>query len=369
MGGICEMDKRKTAGIKSSGPGERNYAIEFYRFLFACVVYCLHARDYGSLPTKNGEFSGGYLCVEFFFILTGFFMMRNILSKQKQLAGGATPESLALEYFIARYKKLMPQYWLSIVLMTVITCEISRELPSVTVLLEMLPEFFAVQAFGISAYVNGFLWFVSDMLWASAIVYYLVLCRKDFMTTIFFPVGLLVAVGYLYRNVGYIDVTSTKPVEAFLRAFFEIGFGCVLYQVFVKLQDYNYNRIFMTLLEAGLLSTAMFILWRTRRDYKDFIMVFVMGALILVTALNQGWITKLLNNKVSAWLGSLSYIIYVNQASFRLLSRKYYQNAPYWTVTVAALLALTLYAWLNTKISQWLRPKILRHLSLRPRSR
>ena len=86
----------------------RNYSIEFYRFLFACIIYVLHVRKYENFSNEYGEFNGGYLAEEFFFILSGFLMMGSICSQK--IKGEISPERMAENYFILRYKKLMPQY-------------------------------------------------------------------------------------------------------------------------------------------------------------------------------------------------------------------------------------------------------------------
>lgn len=52
----------------------KNSLLELLRFLFA--LWVLYYHDY--VPFKNMLFSEGYLAVEFFFVLSGFFLMRSI---------------------------------------------------------------------------------------------------------------------------------------------------------------------------------------------------------------------------------------------------------------------------------------------------
>ncbi|MBP3431535.1 MAG: hypothetical protein J6K39_01595 [Clostridia bacterium] len=59
--------------MKNSGSKrERNSLIELYRFIFAIWVVFYH--DYLIMP-KSSLFNHGYLAVDFFFILTGFFLL------------------------------------------------------------------------------------------------------------------------------------------------------------------------------------------------------------------------------------------------------------------------------------------------------
>ena len=74
----------------------KNRTIEFYRFLFACIIFVLHVRHYGDFEGPNGEFNGGYLGVEFFFILSGFLLMQRIqLVKASPADGGGGGGGLA----------------------------------------------------------------------------------------------------------------------------------------------------------------------------------------------------------------------------------------------------------------------------------
>lgn len=70
---------------------QKNGAIEFYRFLFSMIIGLLHFRGYGKLP-KNTAFNGGYLGVEFFFIVSGYFLMKQYEkeSNETNVRGGYT---------------------------------------------------------------------------------------------------------------------------------------------------------------------------------------------------------------------------------------------------------------------------------------
>ncbi len=52
----------------------RNGLIELYRFLFAMWVVWYH----GFFAFKNQFFNHGYIAVEFFFILSGFYIIKSI---------------------------------------------------------------------------------------------------------------------------------------------------------------------------------------------------------------------------------------------------------------------------------------------------
>lgn len=68
----------------------RNNAFDFYRFLFAVIIFILHFWGYGNFESRNGRFQGGYLAVEFFFMLSGFIMMEKMSEERdsKNFRGG-----------------------------------------------------------------------------------------------------------------------------------------------------------------------------------------------------------------------------------------------------------------------------------------
>ncbi len=70
-------------------PAARNYTIEFWRFVFASLVFYLHYEVYiymhwasvSGIPGMTRMFEGAYVAVEFFFILSGFLLARSAEKK------------------------------------------------------------------------------------------------------------------------------------------------------------------------------------------------------------------------------------------------------------------------------------------------
>lgn len=74
----------------------RNYAIEFFRFVFMLVIVVWHYN-----PCRN-VVPHGYIAVEFFFLLSGALML---FSAQRH------PEMDSLQYLIHRVKRFFPEYF------------------------------------------------------------------------------------------------------------------------------------------------------------------------------------------------------------------------------------------------------------------
>lgn len=339
---------------------ERNGAIDFYRFLFACIIYILHIRRYGNFDSPNGQFNGGYLGVEFFFILSGFLMMRNIQSGIEAAGGDSSAEQLTVKYFISRYKKLMPPYWFYGLTFLVVRKLTDPEYGMKKAFLKGLPDFLGIEVFWQPGQVGGALWYVSALLWASSLIYYLLLKKRNFALYILFPVGILTALGYMYEKIGYIDVSGNQEMflSPLLRALAEISLGCIIYCVYQKLSIKRYSTMMMSFLEVGLLAVVVIVMYRTRRDYKDFIMVFIIGAFILVTMLKQGILTKLLDNKVSVALGAVSYHLYLSQGIFHHILLQKFPGLPFWPVVLTSLSAAVIFASVTTAAFKRFKPRV-----------
>ena len=83
----------------------KNNAIQFWRYLFTCLICILHFET----QYFSGEqpfFLCGYLGVEFFFILSGFFMVKHAERSQET----------ALEYTWGRIKRFYPDLLISWIL-------------------------------------------------------------------------------------------------------------------------------------------------------------------------------------------------------------------------------------------------------------
>ena len=86
---------------------KRNPNIEFLRFLFCWIVVFYHA-NFQKIP-----FGGGYLGVEFFFILSGVYLGKKLKneSRYKESLGDSLTNSW--KYLWKRIKNIYPFYILS----------------------------------------------------------------------------------------------------------------------------------------------------------------------------------------------------------------------------------------------------------------
>ena len=65
----------------------KNRAIEFFRFFFCCGIFFFHFGGLHQPEAGSWPFAGGYLGVEFFFLVAGWLMMPRLLHLPRGRAG------------------------------------------------------------------------------------------------------------------------------------------------------------------------------------------------------------------------------------------------------------------------------------------
>jgi len=102
--------------MQSKSNISKNSEFEMYRVLMILAIAILHfSEDYTGLP---GILPGGYLGVDFFFLLSGYFLMQHFL---RHYISKKSAFSNTMDYFCERIKKLYPPYLTAILGMSIIT--------------------------------------------------------------------------------------------------------------------------------------------------------------------------------------------------------------------------------------------------------
>lgn len=327
---------------------KRNNALEFYRFVFVAFIFLMHFRSYGNFSFDKNYFSAGYLGVEYFFILSGFFMMQRIENKFKTRQADFSAEKSTVSFFVSRVKRLYPLYISALVFFLAVVKIVNHDYSLYSHIKNGLSDFVMLQVFFAKEPVNLHLWFVSGLLWGSFLAYYLALKLREKYTHIIAPLFFLGYAGYCYYKFGKIDITCISPVflGAFFRAFSEIGFGCTLYCVceFLKKREFGkIEKLALNVLEVILPLAIGYVAWRGHWNMLDFVGLFLICALILVTALGKGFVSKLLNNKLSGVLGSVTYAMYLNQALFIYVATRCF-DCNYWMLAACDFICLAAFS-------------------------
>lgn len=144
----------------------QNGCINMFRIIFTMLIAFLHFESAMYNVDTRRVYEGGYLAVDFFFVLSGFFLAHSFNIKQEQ----------ACEYILYRIKKLYPLYFIGCILTIVYSVggllKVGNTNGMLRFLISEIPELLCVQMTGIThQWVNFPLWYVSALLIVSAPLY------------------------------------------------------------------------------------------------------------------------------------------------------------------------------------------------------
>ena len=293
---------------------ERFKNIDFLRFLGAIIIAYFHMISCGlsnftecSLIINNIKVnaSWGFFWVEFFFILSGFFLFKYTNFNIKFST-----------FFIKKFTRLLPPIIFAFLLFNVFSwfnlVNYQKHINIYVLLFLNNIGITSQQSMG------NFhpLWFVSSLFWVFMFYFYL----KNLITEKWF--NFLIAIITFFS---YVFITNTSwhpPVisldlvnAGILRAFGGIGLGyflAMLYNnTFIKISSV-WSKLIITAIEFYFL---FFVIQNTIFHRLNFpnITFFVIHffCLIYLFLINKGYISNLFNNNFSVLLGRYSYSIFV----------------------------------------------------------
>ena len=168
----------------------RNTAIEALRFLFMLQICCWHNTQ------LLGTMQSGYLGVEFFFILSGFFIYKSAVKQDAPTI---------LEFTFKRLSKFYVAYALSILIAAIVHYPIIEEAVQqgnyLSPVFKMIAELLMIQGFNLTG--GGFnapLWFFSVLIYGGLIVYASLKYYKNFCIRIAYPVFLILFFSILFSS-------------------------------------------------------------------------------------------------------------------------------------------------------------------------
>lgn len=279
----------------------KNSLIELMRFLFALWVLYYHSY----VPYKGQLFGQGYLAVEFFFVLSGFFLMRSInkyveLPTQEGLFGILRKRfnSIAIPFIIG----------------------------------EVFVLIYSFRSFEISSnFLFGYLWYIRDLFIAITGIF---LLRKFIKRDAVFYLILVIASAVALFGLEWVQLFAWPKGPFRSVVAIPIGiFASLIPQIKVKVKP----NLILSL--SGLIISAIGCFSIIVLPNKDLLLSYVLvviGYPSLIYFANQ----IDFNNKFLDWLGSLSFPIYAFQCILRVIEAFGFENNT-WLFVILTVLVLT----------------------------
>lgn len=275
--------------------GYRNSLFELYRFLFAMWIVWYH----GYFIFKNQYFDDGYIAVEFFFLLSGFYYLKTLDKyKDKKFFEGI------FQIIISKVKSF--GFAFVVGLLFVAWQRILEEKP---VLL-------------------GYLWYIPIMLLAFALIYLMKRLIKRESIFIISLIGVVI-INYLIL---YVPIIEKFGVSRGLGA---VSLGVLisyLPKIEIKISKLSLNLI----LTISVLCSVIYLAYLPKNGlmYEHLLIFVCMPMLIYFTN------TLKINSKVLNFFGSLSFALYSYQCVVRVLRMIFTMPQYVYFVILICLVAL-----------------------------
>ena len=287
---------------------KRNNSVEALRFLFICVICLWHFHSYATW------ISHGYVAVEFFFMLSGFYLYQSY--KKHQEIG-------VLDYTLHKVKKFMPPFLIAFFLLILLDRKQYIYFPETFAPDAILDRYFIhihelllCQSIGLTTLtaVNHPLWFLSVLLLAGGMLYSLLRNYPRKSVSLFIPAFVVFGINYMLMTGSHsLEQFGNSAIPGlnfgFVRGFTEMGLGICLAHVY----DSKYSKMvqYRQFINVGgvlfLIGYLLMILSVGNYDYLAFVFIPV---ILICCHVRGGIFKKLLNYRIFSHLGALSMYMY-----------------------------------------------------------
>lgn len=332
----------------------RNYKIDVLKVIFTLVVILGHsggiANDLPDIFNYAHWSGGGGVAVEFFFILSGYFLM---LSYKNHQCVDCVSDTI--QYICKKIKGFAFPYLISFSMLFLLTWTFKNVLVK-----ETFPRFFDVIIGLIKAlyfsipeitgiYMTGPLdrnytyneptWYISAMIFVMIPLFYL-LCRNyNFTAYILAPIVGMLVFGYRFNNpnAGFGDWYTFNGIvyNGVVRALGDMLLGIVCYSCAEQAKLLKLTRltkgIFTAVEVMGWLGIIRFILFTHEKGNTTyFILVLIIAFLITLSVSNITYTDNLFNGKYLQKAGKYSLLLYLNHYTARNILHYCFASNCYW---------------------------------------
>lgn len=322
---------------KSISSHRRNGEIDVFRFVFSLIIVALH---FGLSFDKNWC-TNGAIGVEFFFIVSGYFLARTV-NKELQTSRIDEVGNATWRYTVKKAKSFFP-YYLGAILFQVIFRYIILKRKNIFTLfngfIRSIPTF-SLSFMGLTNS-NGVLtwyvpntWFLSALLIGGFILFPLLYKKFDIVSKIVSPLVFMFIIGYSYITTKTVSFGSHDGwngicLNGVIRAVADLSLGIGLYPLSdvlrKKYMDSNiHTKVIITVLKAFCYSMiVVFAFGLLEKDYSLHALLFcAIGVLLSLSEIGytipDGYITR--------FLGRISLPIFIFHGIMRKMFEEMYQN-------------------------------------------
>lgn len=306
-------------------------SIEILRFMFMLVICIWHS--------PFNVFTSGFIFVDFFFILSGYFLYKSLLK-------GYTPGAYIKKRIIHFYDKYIIAYFITLFIW-VIQHRMDFFNNPIDNILRVIPECFLMQDIGcFQMGINNPLWYLSVLVLGGCCLFsFLYINNKN---KYFLPLIIILIYPYvLNHNNGSIEVFGFDGIFylPMMRGLADMSLGCLL-NIGINRFDDEISKYSKVIDVCSLLS-FIFIIVILFHDVINTKYIIIFFPIIIIACFNNSSIiNKIYYSNISIYLGSLSLYMYLIHTSVNRCISSLLQY-----ININKLFGLILYVFIIITIS------------------
>ncbi len=343
---------------------QRNYVVDGYKFIFAFMILMVHTNGLRVIDPHNFPFVGAYIAVEFFFMVSGYFLTCTAvrLWNEEEKPTGL----LVAQNVIKKFSK----YWGITTIATILLYCVQRVCypDSITLILKeimLLPfDLFYLPMSGLNGLLLDVpLWYMSVLLIVMPVVLYLLLKLKDVYIYVFAPTITVFIWGYFWNTYGHLEFWhewNGVCYSGVLRGLAALNAGIVCYALSKKITETvstGGKRLALTVLEMVCYLMVLVLMYARGFSELDFLKAGLLLVAISITMSRKSYIYEKCNWKWLEFFGDWSFTLYATHWILRVYIVYAMPDAGYEQMLIpyiAASLALSL---LFVIVWRWWRRK------------
>lgn len=312
--------------METNNKAVRDGSMDMLKFCLAMAVILFHGTKIyrGDASTL---FRQGASAVEGFFIISGYYMAKAGIERKRE----------SLDFIKSRIAGIFPHHIFAFVIAFFVTAYLqglfspldAGHMKSLVMLgIGAVPEFLILPPIGGIAYSQAAIinmeWYLGALFLGMALIYPFILKYGDKFCSYAAPLIFMFCSGWLYQNVGTYRVTwsfGQFVSRSLVRSVAMLCMGVFVYWLSthtreIKSQGY---KVLFTIISAGCWYASFKFFDSHLPKDRIFAIVYLMGIGVLLEAKKGTYFSGLFNNKVSTFLGKISFPMYLNQNWVRRL--------------------------------------------------
>ncbi len=312
---------------------KHNGLVSLWKFIFCVVIAIYHGQLlYGNEPVPL--FRGGYIAVELFFLISGYFFAKSAL---KEKYNGESIGKDTISFVWKRMKKLIPYIIVIYIIWLIFLIFYSKPPLTISQIVNSIWNPLLVRTFGFRApFMVTAVWYLTVLFTCMLILYPILKKYRDNFILLASPIIALFFLGYLNHHYYGLDISYAAWGEyicaAFIRGFAELNIGFIIYYLNKKLEKVEYTKfakVFLTITPWIILIIVLGITsFIPRHKEYDYIMLLLFTIALQIMVSGKTYDLKYFSNKFIFFLESISMIIFINHQFFRqvVLDHPFFEN-------------------------------------------